>query len=123
MVDIEDFIDEFRNSQADYVEDGDECVRHLFRAGYCYYFAKILQTAYPGGQVCLAFPKKHFVYKYAGQAWDIEGQYADEAWWIDEAEIPNNVLRPFKHLSGNPNAYKDVDAWMEQMKTELKDLL
>ena len=31
-----------------------------------YYFAKILQAAYPGGQVCLALPKKHFVYKYAG---------------------------------------------------------
>ena len=84
-----------------------------------YYFAKILQAAYPGGQVCLAFPKKHFVYKYAGQVWDIEGRYTDGVKLINETKIPNNVLRVFKHLNSSPNTYdKDIDAWIEQAKTE-----
>lgn len=81
--------------------------------------AKILQAAYPGGQVCLALPKKHFVYKYAEQVRDIEGQYTDGVKLINETKIPNDVLRPFKHLNSSPNTYdKDIDAWIEQAKTE-----
>lgn len=81
--------------------------------------AKILQTAYPGGQVCLVLPKKHFVYKYAEQVWDIEGRYTDGAKLTNKTKIPNDVLRVFKCLNSNPNAYtKDIDAWIEQTKTE-----
>lgn len=81
--------------------------------------AKILQAAYPGGQVCLVLPKKHFVYKYAGQVWDIEGRYTDGAKFINETKMPIDVLRPFKHLNCSPNTYsKDYNAWIEQAKTE-----
>ena len=81
--------------------------------------AKILQAAYPGGQVCLALPKKHFVYKYAGQTWNIEGRYTDRAKLTNEIKIPNNVLRSFKCLNSSSNMYnKDINAWIEQAKTE-----
>lgn len=118
MLNIEDFICNFRNSQ-NHIENGNKCVCNLFGTDYYYYFAKILQAAYPGGQVCFALPKKHFVYKYAEQTWDIEGRYTDGAKLINETKIPNDVLRAFKRLNSSPNAYnKDIDAWIEQAKIE-----
>lgn len=123
MIDIEDFITEFRDRQAGDWDDGSCCVRGLFGDGYSYYFAKMLEAAYPGGQVCLAFPKKHFVYRQFDMAWDINGRYIDKAWWFSESQIPHDVLRPLKCLNHNPNVYKDVDAWIEQKKAELKDYL
>lgn len=118
MLNIEDFICNFRNRQS-HIENGSKCVCNLFGTDYHYYFAKILQAAYPGGQVCLALPEKHFVYKYAEQTWDIEGRYTDGVKLINETKIPNDVLRVFKHLNSSPNTYdKDIDAWIEQAKTE-----
>ena len=42
MLNIEDFICNFRNSQS-HIENGNKCVRNLFGTDYHYYFAKILQ--------------------------------------------------------------------------------
>ena len=73
MNDILKFIDNFRTRENNHIEKGEECVRHLFRSGYCYYFAKMLEIAYPGGKVCLTYPYGHFIYWYNDEAYDIEG--------------------------------------------------
>lgn len=38
------------------VEASVETIRSLFEAGYCYYFAKMLEDAFPGGVACLCYP-------------------------------------------------------------------
>lgn len=48
---------------------------HLFTNGYCYYFAKILEEAYPGGVICKPWPIGHFIYKYDNKYYDIDGEY------------------------------------------------
>lgn len=50
-------------------------IHDLFRAGFCYYFAKMLENAFPGGEVCWAAPYSHIVYNYNGICYDIEGIY------------------------------------------------
>ena len=65
MKTIEQFIDDFRTRQNDYIptdnNDAEEVIRHQFRAGYCYYFAHMLELAYPGGEVCLCYPFGHWI--------------------------------------------------------------
>ena len=46
------------------IEDSIESIRHLFEAGYCYYFAKMLEDAFPGGTICVCYPFGHIVYVY-----------------------------------------------------------
>ena len=36
----------------------------LFTEGWCYYFARILEDAYPGGALCLLKGRGHIVYLY-----------------------------------------------------------
>lgn len=55
------------------VEDSTETIRNLFENGYCYYFARILEDAFPGGKVCICYPFGHIVYVYDGYAYDISG--------------------------------------------------
>lgn len=96
MKTIEEFIDDFRMRENDYIptetNDAEEIIRHLFRSGYCYYFAHMLSVAYPGGQVCWACPTSHWVYKYNGKAYDIEGEYVPR-------EFDCDVLIPLQYVS------------------------
>lgn len=48
-------------------------IKDLFSRGYCYYFAKILEDAFPGGELCICYPLNHVVYVYKGVAYDING--------------------------------------------------
>lgn len=81
-------------------EDAVESVRSLFETGYCYYMAKMLKDAFPGGQICLCYPYGHIVYAYEGVAYDING--------VSDAEyemcIPLTALgvavNDFRHIPG-----------------------
>ena len=66
---IVEFIDQFENKAKD-----PEVLRDIFTNGYCYYFAKMLEIAFPGGEVCLCYPKGHFVHSYEDKAYDIWGE-------------------------------------------------
>jgi len=46
----------------------------LFTEGWCYYFARILQDAYPGGNLCLLKGYGHIVYLYENKFYDITGE-------------------------------------------------
>lgn len=112
MKTIEQFIDDFRMREANYgdYEEAEETVRHLFRAGYCYYFAKMLEIAYPGGEVCVCYPYSHMVYHYNGKYYDIEGEY-DKDWEDCEYLIPErflgDTLKDFLHNGSTNGSTKE----------------
>ena len=54
------FIDEITNFPDRDGESGEQ-IDHLFSAGYCYYFASMLKTAF-GGQLCWAQDRGHIVW-------------------------------------------------------------
>lgn len=72
---ILDFIKKFRTKSGEFdkVTEGKVC--YLFTNDYCYYFAKILEEAYPGGIICQPWPIGHFIYKYHDKYYDIDGEY------------------------------------------------
>ena len=60
----------------------DGCIDHLFLNGYCYYFAQILNTAFPGGTICWSVDRCHIVWLDGTDlendiAYDITGVYED----------------------------------------------
>ena len=72
---ILDFIKNFRTKSGEFDKKTEGSVCHLFTDGYCYYFAKILEEAYPGGTICKPWPIGHFIYKYRTKYYDIDGEY------------------------------------------------
>ena len=46
----------------------------MFTEGWCYYFARILEDAYPGGTICLYKRHGHIVYLYKNKFYDITGE-------------------------------------------------
>lgn len=73
-------------------------IHNLFQGGYCYYFAKMLEDAFPGGTVCQAAPFEHIIYQKNGICYDIEGVYNGEA----ERFIPvielKEAVNNFRHI-------------------------
>ena len=81
-------------------EDSIETTRCLFEAGYCYYFAKILEDAFPGGDICLCYPFSHIIYVYEGIAYDIGGvSDAEKEMYIPISELGDNI-NGFRHIPG-----------------------
>lgn len=74
-LDILDFIKNFRTKSGEFDKKTEGSVCHLFTDSYCYYFAKILEEAYPGGTICKPWPLGHFIYKYNDKYYDIDGEY------------------------------------------------
>lgn len=50
-----------------------EPLEKLFLNGYCLHFAKMLETAYPGGWICNDYRYGHVVYVYEKHIYDITG--------------------------------------------------
>lgn len=66
------FIKEFRLSQG---KEGEETIKSLFRSGYSYAFASMLNKFFTGGTICWVAPFSHVVYMHSGVPYDIEGIY------------------------------------------------
>lgn len=87
-------------------ETSSECIRYTFRAGYCYYFAHMLKTAFNRGQVCWCAPIGHIVWvDDDGMPYDIEGvNHSDCEYYIPE-EFMKHHVDDFKHIvSGTDGA-------------------
>ena len=69
--DILEFIYNFFSSHSSGIENN-EHIRKIFRDGYCYYFALILQDAFPGGKIVWCAPFGHIAYQYNNTLYDIE---------------------------------------------------
>ena len=81
-------------------EDAVETVRNLFEAGYCYYMAKTIKEAFPGGKDCLCYPYGHIIYAYEGVAYDINGvSDAEYEMYIPLTEL-GDAVNDFKHVPG-----------------------
>ena len=73
---------------------GAETIHDLFRAGYCYWFAHMLMSAFNRGHLCLTYPLGHIVWEDVdGKAYDIEGVYR-----LEDTEC--EMLIPVKFLGG-----------------------
>lgn len=89
---------------ADFVYFDDQDVHNRFKNGYCYYFAKMIQTAFPGGYIAWAVPFGHLVYMYNQIPYDIEGVYPGEATEFIPEEFLGNAINDFTHNSHDFNA-------------------
>ena len=71
----------------------------LFSCGYCYYFAKMLEDAFPGGKICQAIPYPHIVYVLDNIPYDIQGLCdLDYDGLIPIEEL--NDLESYRHRNG-----------------------
>lgn len=79
--------------------DGSEYIRELFRSGYCYYFAHMLQLAFSRGDVAWAAPFGHFVWIDEDRIpYDIDGVYTEKALkFIAEKEL-GEFVHDFLHV-------------------------
>lgn len=87
----------FHCSPACTVNESVEAIRYLFEAGYCYYFARMLEDAFPGGDVCLMYPFGHITYVYDGIIYDIGGVSDNEYAALIPIKYLGNTISVFKH--------------------------
>lgn len=90
----------FHGTRGVSTEDSIETIRCLFEAGYCYHFAKLLEDAFPNGQICLCYPFGHIVYVYEGVAYDINGVSDAEYEMYIPIEKMEDAILDFKHIPG-----------------------
>lgn len=100
------------------VEDSVETVRYLFEAGYCYYFAKMLEDAFPGGVICLCYDFGHVVYVYEEIAYDIHGVSDAEAKYYVPIRMLGKAINSFKHVQDefavcNSEYLSRIEEWCE----------
>lgn len=83
-----------------------EPVRDFFRAGYCYYFANLLQDKFPRGHVRWWKDYSHMVWQDDnGMLYDIEGVFYD---WDEDDEF----VDPWKTLSKEDlDSFKHTDEY------------
>lgn len=102
------FIADFMFHGTPYIQlnDSAEVVRHTFRAGYCYYFAVMLHTAFGRGSINWAAPFGHIVWTDVnGRSYDIEGVYNGECDYYIPIEYLGKALDDFRHV---PNEHFGV---------------
>lgn len=90
----------FHNTPGVTDENSIESIRSLFASGYCYYFAKMLQDAFPGGKICICYPYGHIVYIYDDVAYDIDGVSTAEYEMYIPAEQFGEAINDFRHIQG-----------------------
>jgi hypothetical protein len=81
-------------------EAGYETIRQLFAAGYCYYFALMLESAFPGGVVCLCWPYGHVVWVKDGLVYDVDGLSSAEYDLLIPVSELGEALDDFRHVEG-----------------------
>ena len=102
------FIEDFKGV-GKWSDDCVEIIRKKFRAGYCYYFAYILQIAFNRGEVCWAAPFSHIVWVDTDKTpYDVEGIYYGEAIVFIPVSYLHGMENDFKHVEGKSyNASKE----------------
>lgn len=78
-----------------------EPTRKLFKEGYCYYFAQMLQTAFHRGNLYYAHPLDHIIWLDATRAlaYDIDGVNQDWEYLIPVKLLGDYVI-DFLHIPG-----------------------
>lgn len=106
-------------------EDEQEVLRKQFHAGYCYYFAVMLQAAFNRGEICWCAPFGHICWvDVDGIPYDVEGICISEAEYYIPVSYLGGALADFKHVPGVAyNATKDdpqkiIERYLEDKKNE-----
>lgn len=108
---------------ANFVYFDDQDVHNRFKNGYCYYFAKMLSTAFPGGYIAWAVPFGHLVYMYNQVPYDIEGVYPGEATEFIPEIFLGEAINDFKHNGHDFNANQaQLDKIIDHYHTEQRPL-
>ena len=109
----------------DHAKELDESSQHIraivnhYTQGMCYWFAKILEDAYPGGHICVVMHRGHIVYYYEGHFYDIRGEFIDKRAKIVPIRYFGDFIDDFKHCYiGGEASKKDI---MEAYKKAKKD--
>lgn len=92
------------------LENSAESVRSTFRAGYCYYFAVMLQAAFQRGTICWAAPFGHIVWVDENDVpYDIEGVNDSECDYYIPISFMGNAINDFMHVEGRDFNVSDED--------------
>ena len=76
-----------------------DSLRSLFMAGYCYYFAEMMRSAFNRGEVYIAAPYGHVVWRdIDDRYYDIEGEYISDYDAMIPVTDPFCSIKDFKHL-------------------------
>lgn len=94
------FIKEFQSTD-------EQTIKYIFKNKYCYYFAVILQTAFPGGTIVWCSPYDHIAYQYDGQIYDIDGICNYHAENYIPVSYLQDTLLDFLHIPGKPSYTTD----------------
>lgn len=88
--------------------DDQEVLRRQFRAGYCYYFAVMLKTAFKRGEVCWCAPFAHMCWvDVDGTPYDCEGEYTGEAVYLIPEHYLGDNIKNFLHTDDTCNTSKE----------------
>lgn len=78
-------------------------ISSFYRAGWCYYFATILKTAFGRGKVCWMAPFSHVAWEDTdGTVYDVEGIYVGEAFYAIPEEYCGLHMLGFLHSPAYP---------------------
>ena len=114
--DVIKFISDVRYHQG---EENSETIHNLFSSGYCYHFALILQHCFKRGDVCLAYPFGHMVWRdINGVVYDIEGvntKYEE----LVEVDKLGKSLNGFLHIPNLDEGVLDEDLSLTLTKLRL----
>lgn len=82
-------------------------IQRLFRNGYCYYFALMLQDAFPGGEIMWTIGGGHICYKYLNVAYDITGVYSKDCTLVSYHEL-GDLFECFRHRGEDANLVNEM---------------
>ena len=90
-------VDEFIRTMITH-SDFPDVIIDLFRNGYCWHFAKMLQAVFERGTVCWAAPFGHMVWvDNDNTPYDSEGIYDGEALYFIPENYLGELVDDFKH--------------------------
>lgn len=113
---VSEFCNRFIKTACGYGVEWD-ALRNLYMAGYCYYFAMMLKAAFNRGEVYIAAPYGHVVWRdIDDHYYDIEGEYVGDAEAMIPVTDPLCSINDFKHLSEKDHC----GASKEQIKVLIK---
>ena len=99
----------------DHAKELDESSQHIhsiinhYTQGMCYWFAKILEDAYPGGTILVVMHRGHIVYEYCGRFYDIRGEFIDKRAKMVPISYFGDFIDDFKHCyKGGEATRKDI---------------
>lgn len=95
-----------------------EGIYELFASGYCYYFAKILQTAFPGGTIVWCAPYGHIAYQYQDIVYDAHYVYDGEAEIFIPVDNMGDTIQDFLHIPNiaHHTTQEEITQMMENAK-------